>query len=47
MGYAQLRDGSSVRIFGIQGQLLGLSPSSPSAEEPIDELNRLLEESGD
>ena len=45
MGYAQLRDGSSVRIFGIQGQRLGLFPSSPSVEDPIDELNRLLEES--
>jgi hypothetical protein len=42
MGYVHTRDGSSVRIFGIQSQMPSLFPKSRWAEEPIEQLNRLL-----
>lgn len=42
MGYVHTRTGSSIRIFGIQGQMPSLFPKSRWADEPIGQLNRLL-----
>jgi hypothetical protein len=44
IGYAQLRDRTSVPIWGIQGQNRALFPNSRWATSPIDGLNKLLDE---
>jgi hypothetical protein len=41
-GCVQLRDGTSVRVWGIQGQNTALFPNSRWAERPIERLNELL-----
>jgi hypothetical protein len=43
-GYVHTRDCPSIPITGIQGQRPALFPKSRWAEDPINELNRLLEE---
>lgn len=43
-GYVHTRDGRSIPITGIQGQMSALFPKSRWAEAPVGELNRLLEE---
>jgi hypothetical protein len=43
-GYVHTRDGRSIPITGIQGQMPGLFPNSRWADDPIDALNRRLDE---
>ncbi len=44
MGYVHTTEGDSISIFGIQGRMPALFPKSRWAEEPIAELNHLLEQ---
>jgi len=43
-GYVHMKEGDSVPIFGIQGQMPARFPKTGWAEEPIGELNKLLAE---